>query len=134
MSGQEGIVLDAETAAVVPDIGFVMRPYRAGFSRMNLDPGHRAKPGDLLTHLPTPTGLRPVAELVAAHDEAKAHAERMNTLAAVAQLRAMDGDREVWEDCLDAADHFDRLADLLIDARLVAAAHAQWADTERVPS
>ena len=120
------LVLDAETVAAVSDVGFVMRPYRAGLSRMNLDPGHRAKPGDILTHLPTPTGMRPVAELVAAHDAVLFAARTAKTHFEMATDR---GESSGWG-CI--ADDLFKVADLLIDARLVAAAHEQWADTGEV--
>ena len=111
-----GIVLDAETAALVPQhVGFHSVGWFA--PRWTQQP----VPGDILTHI----GGRPVDELVAAHDEARGQAEALNALAAIAQLRASYGDREVWEDCLDAFDFLNRVADLLIDARLVAAWHAQ---------
>lgn len=117
------IVLDADTAAVARTL--------AGAT---FDIGHFLAPplntGVCVTHI----GGHPVETLVAAHDKATVAAEALNALAAIAQLRAMDGDREVWEDCLAAADLFDEMRRLLIPQALVDAAHQQWADTEGAPS
>lgn len=65
------------------------------------------------------------ALLVAAHDEAKAKAEALR-----ADARHFGHFDSMSSRLHAAADHLDRLADLLIDARLVAAAHAQWAEDE----
>lgn len=73
------------------------------------------------------SGGHPVAELVRLHDEAKAHAHRLRNAAAWMPEIAGHPLKRTFD---AAADFLDRIADLLIDARLVAAAHAQWAEAE----
>ena len=123
MTGHEGIVLDAETAVIVPIGARIETPTGAAFIYAVGWPAPWDYPELILTHLPTPTGLRPVAELVAVHDEAEGHAADLREWAGHAT-----GDHN--EDVADAytaiADCLDQLRVTLINPALVAAAHKQW--------
>lgn len=117
MSGG-GVVLDAETVDAVP--------HGARWCATGVcwwTPSHLPAPGDRLTHI----GGRPVAELVAEADDAEDDARELRHMADM-----LDGHfyPEAIEQLRDAADRIDKRRAKAIDARLVAAAHAQWADTE----
>ena len=110
-AADRGIVLDAETAAVVPDgatLDFDGDPF------WTQAPDFTADPGDLLTHI----GGRPVAELVAEADQAEADAKALRAVTAASE--------DVF--LLAIADRIDERRAKAIDPALVTAAHQQWAE------
>jgi hypothetical protein len=112
---QRGIVLDETTAPLVPD-GSTL-DLGPGDIFMTQAPDFTADPGDILSHI----GGRPVAELVAAHDRAKADAEALRGYAEGTRWWRADSSQTF--DVI--ADHLDYLADLIITPELVAAWNAQ---------
>lgn len=111
---QRGIVLDETTAELVRDSALLPSIKRADGHPVASSLAH---PGDILTHI----GGRPVAELVAAHDQAKAYAKELRGLS----KRGPVTQYVCAGDFLDYAEHLDHLADMLIAPELVAAWHAQ---------
>lgn len=101
------IVLDAETAPLVP----VGAGIAVGGRTMILTNEGQAMTGDRLTHLPTPTGVHPVAKVVAEHGW-------LREIGALVRVVAWPAH----------ADKIDAIADRLIDQRLVAAWHTQHPD------
>ena len=118
MNDQRGIVLDETTAAVVP-VGSCCEFSDDGSWLILINRG--GAQGDILTHI----GGRPVAELVAAHGQAKTYAKTLRT-AVMEPLVDSGTNTKEWLACLAAAEHLDHVADMLIAPELVAAWHAQY--------
>lgn len=95
MKINKGIALNMHLATLVEDGSLFFRPGTLRRSEfVHGWPGDFAVAGDVLTHVPTPTGLRPVDEIVEEIDQAHRDADWLCRLAGVTRLfggKSIDG-------------------------------------------
>lgn len=114
MTAPDGIVLDAVTAPLVAEFSTVLD---GDGDKWVIEYAGQASPDDTLTHVPTPTGPRPVGEVVAVMDRLLLAARTAKDAYEVGAER-----HECWG---RIADELDAIAERLLAPEFVQAWHDQ---------